>query len=121
MLSGREKDPEKRSNTRRDVFMADVRVVGARWCGAGMAGSVAVCDGGGSPGGWSTSASQELAIAWSAGDDGSQGNDLSLMYTSEAMTMRLELGTQIWYAPGERTLRPRLMPTQALDSIRVLE
>eukprot|EP00965_Chrysotila_dentata_P192051 6174940-Pleurochrysis_carterae.AAC.1 len=33
------------------------------------------------------------------------------------MTMRLELGTEIWYAPGEWTLRPRLMPTQALESM----
>eukprot|EP00965_Chrysotila_dentata_P020293 672465-Pleurochrysis_carterae.AAC.2 len=60
-------------------------------------------------------------MAWSAVEGGSQGNDLSLKYTSEAMTMRCELGTQIWYAPGERTLRPRLMPTQALESIRLLE
>eukprot|EP00965_Chrysotila_dentata_P017292 574011-Pleurochrysis_carterae.AAC.1 len=60
-------------------------------------------------------------MAWSAGEGGSQGNDRSLKYTSDAMTMRLELGTQTWYAPGERTLRLRLMPTHALESMRVLE
>eukprot|EP00965_Chrysotila_dentata_P025276 840120-Pleurochrysis_carterae.AAC.1 len=31
------------------------------------------------------------------------------------------LGTQTWYAPGLSRLRPRLTPTQARGSMRVLE
>eukprot|EP00965_Chrysotila_dentata_P022358 739807-Pleurochrysis_carterae.AAC.2 len=49
--------PEKRSKTRHDVLTAEVRVDGAKWRGAGIAGSVVVCDGSGKPGGWSMSAS----------------------------------------------------------------
>eukprot|EP00965_Chrysotila_dentata_P085982 2837382-Pleurochrysis_carterae.AAC.1 len=96
MPSGREKGPENRSKARRDVLTAVARVVGAKWRGAGIAGSVVVCNGSGKPGGWSTSASHGEAIAWSAGEGGNQGKDRSLKYTSDAMTMRLELGTQMW-------------------------
>eukprot|EP00965_Chrysotila_dentata_P079614 2625286-Pleurochrysis_carterae.AAC.1 len=35
--------------------------------------------------------------------------------------MRLALGTQMLYAPGDCTLRPRLTPTHARASIVVLE
>eukprot|EP00965_Chrysotila_dentata_P010938 356076-Pleurochrysis_carterae.AAC.1 len=35
--------------------------------------------------------------------------------------MRFALGTQMLYAPGERMLRPRLIPTHARASIVVLE
>eukprot|EP00965_Chrysotila_dentata_P192052 6174940-Pleurochrysis_carterae.AAC.2 len=63
MPSGREKGPEKRSNTRRDVLMAEARVLGARWRCTGMAGAVVQREGGGSPCGCSPSASQGLAMA----------------------------------------------------------
>eukprot|EP00965_Chrysotila_dentata_P005777 190438-Pleurochrysis_carterae.AAC.6 len=47
---GHVKGPENKSNTRREVLMAEARAVGARWRGAGMAGSVNECKGGGSRG-----------------------------------------------------------------------
>eukprot|EP00965_Chrysotila_dentata_P098242 3248119-Pleurochrysis_carterae.AAC.1 len=45
MPSGREKGPEKRSNTRREVSAAACVAVGARWRGAGNAASQATCEG----------------------------------------------------------------------------
>eukprot|EP00965_Chrysotila_dentata_P046830 1554312-Pleurochrysis_carterae.AAC.2 len=51
-------------------------------------------------------------------DTGSHRKSRLLKYTSDATTMRLAVGTQMVYAPGERTLRPKLIPTQALASMR---
>eukprot|EP00965_Chrysotila_dentata_P117982 3900225-Pleurochrysis_carterae.AAC.2 len=50
-----------------------------------------------------------------------QGKRSSSTYTSDVTTVRFALGTQILYAPGERTLRPRLTPSHARASIVVLE
>eukprot|EP00965_Chrysotila_dentata_P069272 2289176-Pleurochrysis_carterae.AAC.1 len=63
MPSGRVKGPENRSKTRFDVLTAAACVDGAKWRGAGIAGSVEVDDGFGKPGGCATSASQGEAIA----------------------------------------------------------
>eukprot|EP00965_Chrysotila_dentata_P047837 1586777-Pleurochrysis_carterae.AAC.2 len=93
MPSGRVKGPENRSNTRREVLTAEARAVGARWRGAGTAGSVIEGEGAGSP--WFLSELHGLAMAWSATVGGSQGKDLSLNYTSDATTIRFELGAQI--------------------------
>eukprot|EP00965_Chrysotila_dentata_P080703 2662923-Pleurochrysis_carterae.AAC.1 len=49
------------------------------------------------------------------------GKSSSSKYAPEVVTMRLALGTHMLYAPGDRTLRLRLMPTQARASIAVLE
>eukprot|EP00965_Chrysotila_dentata_P155415 5134278-Pleurochrysis_carterae.AAC.1 len=79
MPSGREKGPEKRSNTRREVSAAAcVAAVGARWRGAGNAASQATCEGSGRPGGCSISPSVWLARLWQCCLDGSQGKCRSL-------------------------------------------
>eukprot|EP00965_Chrysotila_dentata_P000416 13985-Pleurochrysis_carterae.AAC.1 len=59
-------------------------------------------------------------MASAALDVSSHGKRSSSKYTSEVVTMRLALGTQMLYAPGERTLRPRLIPTHARASMVVL-
>eukprot|EP00965_Chrysotila_dentata_P157621 5207232-Pleurochrysis_carterae.AAC.1 len=63
MPSGLEMGPENRSRMRLDVSTASVRGDGAKLRGAGIAGSVDVCDGSGKPGGWSASALHGEAIA----------------------------------------------------------
>eukprot|EP00965_Chrysotila_dentata_P140427 4642495-Pleurochrysis_carterae.AAC.1 len=63
MPSGLEKGPENKSRTRFDVLTAAEFVDGAKLRGAGITGSVDVCDGSGKPGGWSASALQGEAIA----------------------------------------------------------
>eukprot|EP00965_Chrysotila_dentata_P129491 4280460-Pleurochrysis_carterae.AAC.1 len=73
MPSGRERGPEKRINTLREVSAAVCDVVGARWRGAGNAASQAACEGGGRPGGCSPSPSVWLARLRQCWSDGSHG------------------------------------------------
>eukprot|EP00965_Chrysotila_dentata_P075970 2510371-Pleurochrysis_carterae.AAC.1 len=63
MPSGRVKGPENRSKTRLDVLTAAACLDGAKWQGAGIAGSAEVGDGFGKPGGCVTPALQGEAIA----------------------------------------------------------
>eukprot|EP00965_Chrysotila_dentata_P187345 6172073-Pleurochrysis_carterae.AAC.1 len=118
MPSGRENGPENSNSTRRDD--------GTPWMlrrsrGAGNAASDASVWSIGIPGGCIGSPSERCAIASSDLALSRHENDNLSKYASEVTMMRFALGTHMLYTPGERTLRPKLMPRQARVSILVFK
>eukprot|EP00965_Chrysotila_dentata_P124196 4104605-Pleurochrysis_carterae.AAC.1 len=120
MPSGREKGPEKRMSTLREAF--GVFLLG-NWIrrGGANAASAQAPEGRVTPGGCVPWSSARCANPVRGELTGNQGNVCSSKYTSDVTTVRPIVGTQILYAPGERMLRPRLMPIQARGSMRVFE
>eukprot|EP00965_Chrysotila_dentata_P184974 6106493-Pleurochrysis_carterae.AAC.3 len=106
MPSGREKGPEKSTSTRREALSASFFGTWTR-CGEVNAASAEAKEGAATLGGHEPSSSARCAISVRDELKGSQGNDCSSKYTSDA--------------PGDRMLQPRLMPTQARGSMRVFE
>eukprot|EP00965_Chrysotila_dentata_P248648 6208454-Pleurochrysis_carterae.AAC.2 len=85
--------------------------------GAGRAASAAASDSDGSHGGWPESPSAGCAIESDGCAALRHGKSVSSKYTSDEITTHPELGTHTWYAPGERTLLRKFIPTQTLGSI----
>ena len=91
--------------------------------GATGGGGVGATDG--VPGGWESS----IGGVVGGGDSRSScrsprsrnGKWPSSKYASDVTTMRPAEGTRMLYAPGERELRPKLIPTQARGSMVVFE
>eukprot|EP00965_Chrysotila_dentata_P076616 2529461-Pleurochrysis_carterae.AAC.2 len=117
MPSGRLNGPENRRRILRDVAAAPstwsaVRTsCGERGCG-GSVGNPGGCEGKAGCGGRAGLMVSVVACV--------QGKLPSSKYTSEVVTIRYP-GTSTLKAPGERELRPRLTPTHARESIRVLD
>eukprot|EP00965_Chrysotila_dentata_P193845 6176000-Pleurochrysis_carterae.AAC.1 len=100
MPSGLEKGPENSKSTRRDGIgrrSAEFRIGRA----AGNAASAASAPSGGNPGGCKESQSQGCATVSVAFGGSNKGKSSSSKYASEVITMRLALGTQMLYAPGD--------------------
>eukprot|EP00965_Chrysotila_dentata_P231748 6198544-Pleurochrysis_carterae.AAC.1 len=100
MPSRLENGPENSKSTRRDGVgrRTEAFRMGRT---AGNAASAASAPIGGNPGGCDESPSQGCATASVGFGESNHGKSSSSKYTSEVITMRLALGTQMLYAPGD--------------------
>eukprot|EP00965_Chrysotila_dentata_P100406 3317802-Pleurochrysis_carterae.AAC.1 len=120
MPSGLEKSTKKSMSTLREVFGV-LLLDGVIRRGGTNAASAQVVEGRVMPGGCLPSSSARCANPVRVEFTGSQGIVCSSKYTSDVTTTRPTVGTQMLYAPGERTLRPKLISIQARGSMRVFE
>ena len=136
MPSGLSYGPEKRSSTRREAGAPasasnELPRLPAKPAEGGEVGAAGVEGGGGAgtvegvPGGWVSSTGGAVGGGVSRSSCLSprsrNGKCPSSKYASEVTTIRPAEGTKILYAPGERALRPKLIPTQARGSMVVFE